>query len=236
MYNITLISTIHSENGKCNHNELYKILESINPEVIFDELPSHYFDMYFSDSFDTYCANSILLNQNTPIVTLEVKCIKKFNQNHNVKILPVDIDVTPKLSKHQDEILFMFATFFKNEDYKKLDDEKEVLITQEGFCYLNSDKFLDFLEKKEFEEKNIMDSEIQKDRLLNIYKLFHTEQHDNRENVMLHNIYNYSRENQYNQAVFLIGAEHKKSIMQKITEYEKLTKIKLNWTMYSNKY
>lgn len=235
MCKITLIGTIHSENGKCNYNELYKILESINPEVIFDELTSHYFDMYFSDSFDMHCANSILLNRDTPIVPLEVKCIKKYKQNHNVKILPVDIDVNPKLSKHQDEIRFMFSTFFKNEYYRKLDNEKEVLITQEGYCYLNSNKFLDFLEKKEIVEKNIMDSEIQKDRLLNVYKLFHTEQHDNRENAMLHNIYNFSKENQYNQAVFLIGAQHKKSIMQKIAEYEKLTEIKLNWTMYSNK-
>jgi hypothetical protein len=235
MYNISLISTIHSENGKCNYNELYKILESINPEVIFDELPSHYFDMYFSDSFDLFYANSILRNRKPPEMPLEVKCIKKYKQNYNVKILPVDIDVTPKLSKHQDEILFMFSTFFENEDYRKLDNEKEVLIKQEGFCYLNSDKFIDFLERKEIVEKKIMDSEIQKDRLLNVYKLFHTEQQDNRENAMIHNIYNLSKENQYNQAVFLIGAEHKKSIMKKITEYEKLTEIKLNWKMYCDK-
>ncbi len=52
---------------------------------------------------------------------------------------------------------------------------------------------------------------------------------------MLQNIYKYSKESQYNQAVFLIGAEHKKSIMRKITEYKKLSEIKLNWTMYGNK-
>lgn len=237
MYNITLISTIHSENGKCNHNELYKILESINPEVIFDELPSHYFDMYFSDSFDLYHANSLLRNRQPPEVPLEVKCIKKYKQNYKVKILPVDIDVTSKLSKHQDEILFMFRTFFKYEDYKELDNEKETLIAQKGFRYLNSDIFLDFLERKEVLEKNIMESEIEKNGLLDIYKLFHAEQYDNREIAMLHNIYNFSKENQYNQAVFLIGAEHKKSIMQKITEYEKLTENKLKWTMtmYRNK-
>lgn len=235
MYNITLISTKHSEIGKCNHNELYKILESINPEVIFDELPSHYFDMYFSDSYDMYCANSILLNRNTPKTPIEVKCIKKYKQNYNVKILPVDIDVTPKLSKHQDEIFFMSSTFFKYEEYKELDNEIETLIAQEGFNYLNSDIFLVYLERKEILEKNIMESEIEKDRLLNIYKLFHAEQCNNRENEMLENIYNYSKENQYNQAVFLIGAEHKKSIIKKNIEYEKLSGIKLNWSMYGSK-
>jgi hypothetical protein len=52
---------------------------------------------------------------------------------------------------------------------------------------------------------------------------------------MLENIYNYSKEKKYSQAVFLIGAEHKKSIVRKIAEYQKLPGIKLNWTMYGTK-
>jgi len=235
MYNITLIGTKHKENGKCNPDELHKILEDINPELIFDELPYDSFDTYYSDSFDVHYANSILLNRYPPEVPLEVKCIKKYKQDHNITIFPVDIDVRQKLSKYQGEISFLFFTFWENEDYIKLDNEKEALIAQEGFHYLNSDKFLDFLEKKEITEKNIIESEIQKNRLLDVYNLFHAEQYDNRENAMLQNIYNYSKGNQYSQAVFLIGAEHKRSIMQKITEYENLSEIKLNWTMYSNK-
>ncbi len=231
MYNITLVCTIHSENGRCNPDELYKIIESINPEVIFDELPSHYTDMYYNDSFDVYWANSNLLNRNPPVLPLEVKCIKKYKQNYNIDIFPVDISVRQKSSEYQD----LFLIFFKHKDYQKLDNEKDVLIAEEGFHYLNSEKFLGFLEKKQVMEKNILESEIEKDRLLDIYKLFHAEQYDNRENAMLQNIYNYSKKNQYNQAVFLIGAEHKKSIMQKIAEYEKLSENKLNWTIYGNK-
>lgn len=235
MYNITLIATRHTEHGRCNPGELYKILEDINPEVIFDELPSNAFDMFFSDSFDLYFANKILLNQYPPEVPLEVKCLKKYAQNYKVKIFPVDIDVRRKIAKYQNEFFFMIRTFFEYEDYKKLDDEKETLIAKEGFRYLNSDRFLDFLERKEVLEKSIMESHIQKNRLLDIYKLFHAEQRDNRENAMLDNIYNYTKEDQYNQAVFLIGAEHRMSIMQKITEHEKLSEIKLNWTMYGDK-
>jgi len=235
MYNITLVGTIHSEKGRCNSDELYKILEAINPEVIFDELPTHFSDMYYSDSFDRYCANNILLNRHSIVVPLEVKCIKKYKKNHNIKICPVDIDTRQKLSKYQQEIFFMMQTFFQYEDYRKLDNKKEALIAQEGFHFLNSNKFLDFIERKEVMESNIMESEIQKDRLLKIYKLFHAEQYDSRENAMLENIYNYSEENPFNQAVFLIGAEHKKSMIRKITAYEKLSAIKLKWTMYGNK-
>ena len=233
MYNITLIGTHHSEIGKCNPDELYKIIESISPEVIFEELPTDAFNMFYSDSFDIYYVNSILRNRRPPEVPLEVKCVKKYKQYYNIKILPVDIDVRQKLAKYQEEISFMFSTFFKYEDYQKLDSEKDALIAQEGFDYLNSDKFLDFLAEKEVIEKGIMESEIQKSRLLDIYKLFHSEQFDNRENAMLENIYNYSKGSQYNQAVFLIGAEHKKSIMQKINEYEEKDEFKLKWEFYN---
>ncbi|MGC1632640.1 MAG: hypothetical protein WA749_11070 [Gelidibacter sp.] len=236
MYNITLISTIHSEIGQCNSSELHKILEEIHPEVIFDELPIYLSDMYYSDSFDMYYANKILRNQPLPIIPLEVKSIKRYKENYNIKIIPVDIDLRQKLVEFEDEISFMFLTFFKNDDYKKLDNERDVFIEQEGFHFLNSNIFLEFLDRKKIIEKNIIESEIQKNRLLNIYNLFQAEQYDNRENAMLQNIYDYSKENQYNQGVFLIGAEHKKSIMQKITEYEKISEIKLNWKIYSNKY
>lgn len=235
MYNITLIGTIHSENGQCNSDALYKIIESINPEVIFDELPNHLFDNYYGDSFERYYINSILLNRRPIELPLEVKCIKKYRQNYNIEIVPVDIDVRQKIAEYQDEINFIFCAIFKHEDYKKLDNVKDAFIAQEGFHYLNSDKFLDYLEKKEVIEKNIIESEFHKNKAFDVCKLFQAELCDNRENAMLQNIYNYSKENQYNQAVFLIGAQHKKSIMQKIADYEKLSEIKLNWTMYGNK-
>jgi hypothetical protein len=37
MPNITFISTIHEEIGKCNAEELYKIIEKLSPGVIFLE-------------------------------------------------------------------------------------------------------------------------------------------------------------------------------------------------------
>jgi len=228
MYNIKLIGTIHSENGRCNLSELYKILEDIKPNVIFDELPSHFADLFYSESFDIAYANNILNKRPMPNLSLEVKCIKKYRQIHNVKIVGVDIDISKDLAEHKEEVNFLFNTFFKYEEYKNIDNEIETLIPKEGFHFLNSNKFLELLEKKELFERKIMESEIHKNRLLTTYKT-HRKQIDYREKVMLDNIYNYSKENQYIEAVFLIGAEHKKSIIQKIIEYEKLSEIKLNW-------
>jgi hypothetical protein len=43
MHNITLIITGHREIGICISNELYKIIERINPEIIFEELSTRDF-------------------------------------------------------------------------------------------------------------------------------------------------------------------------------------------------
>lgn len=218
MYNITLIGTIHSENGKCNHNELYAILESINPEVIFEELSSELFDIIYN-------ANSLNL---PPDVVTEIKCVKKYIQNHNIKHIPVDIDTRYISDKEQN---WMFDTFEKYDDYNKIDNEQSLLTAQYGFDFLNSDKCFDLSEQKNIIIKNIIGVDINKNELFRIHQLFNR-QDDTRENAMLQNIYNYSKENKYNQAVFLIGSGHKKSIIQKIKEYEKLSEIKLNWKMY----
>lgn len=233
MHNITFIGTIHSDNGQCNFDELHKILEDLKPEVIFDELPSHFADLFYNDSFDIAFTNNILNKQPILNLPLEVKCIKKYRLNHTVKIVPVDIDENQDSEEQKKEILFLFNTFIKNEDYRNIDNNKEELIQKEGFHFLNNIRFLELLEKKELLERKIIDSESEIDRLRTAYS-FHREQINNRENMMLDNIYKYSKENQYNKAVFLLGAKHKKTIIQKITEYEKLSETKLNWKMYGD--
>ena len=220
MYNITLIVTKHLELGKCNSDELYKIIESINPDVIFEELSSKLFDIIYN-------ANSINL---PPDVVTEIKCVKKYVQNHNIKHIPVDIDTRYISDKEQN---WMFDTFEKYDNYNKMDNVQSLLTEQYGFSFLNSDKCLDLSEQMNIIIKNIIEVDINKNELLRVHQLLNR-QDDTRENAMLQNIYNYSKENQYNQAVFLIGSGHKKSIMQKITEHKKQSEIKLNWTMYGD--
>ena len=56
---------------------------------------------------------------------------------------------------------------------------------------------------------------------------------DKRENEMLQNIYDYSKQYPYNKAMFICGAEHRKPIMQKIQDYESKERLNLNWTLYN---
>jgi pheromone shutdown protein TraB len=226
MSNVTLIGTFHSEYGLCNSDELYKILENIKPEVIFHELPTHLSEFCYSEKFDILFTQKQLI----ALMTLEMKCIKRYKQNYDITIAPIDIDTIQK----DEEINYMLKAFSKDENYINIENEQKALTKQEGFYFLNSNKYLELEKKKELLEKDILESDNHKNNLQKIYKRFQTEQHDKRENAMIQNIYNYSRENPYKQAVFLIGAGHLKTIMIKIDEHRTSSKIQLNWTMYNN--
>jgi hypothetical protein len=221
MYSVTLISTEHRENGKCNSIELHKIIESISPDVIFEEETN-------DDKFQKY------YNEENSYKSLEVQCIKKYLQNHDIKHIPVDIGSNQFLTFREWD--YMFDTFNKYVVYKKIKKDHCELRDKEGFAYLNSKKCLELFDKMKATEKQLLEfSGINKYELLRIYGLFQKE-HDCRENAMLLNIYNYSKENQYNQAVFLLGYAHRNSILQKILRYEAIENLKLNWTFYKDIY
>jgi len=212
MYNITLISTAHTEYGKCNSDELYKIIEDINPQIIFEEMPEHLFDVVY---------NNDLLSDHT----LETKCIKRYSKDYSVKHIPVDYNEISDLPT--DSINFMFDTFNKYDVYREIEKEQYLMAHEYGFTFLNSQRCSDLFTKKKETEQYLLNFGIQ-----NIYKSFYDEQ-DNREPVMLSNIYNYSKLNPYSQGVFLLGAGHRNSIMKKIKDYSGNTDFKLNWKFYN---
>jgi hypothetical protein len=81
MHNITLVNTYHTETGNCNLNELYKIIEDINPEVIFEEL-------YLNDFNDYYV-------EKKQGDKLETNTILKYMENHQIEHIPVDYAKIP---------------------------------------------------------------------------------------------------------------------------------------------
>lgn len=219
MHKVTLVSTEHRESGKCNSEELIKILESINPDIIFEEETD-------DEKFYKYYNEENIFN------SLEVKSIKKYLRNHDVKHIPIDL----KTNFNYKEWDYMFDTFKKYNVYKQILKEHCILRDNDGFAYLNSEKCTELFDKMKATERQLIEfSGLNKNELLRIYNSFNKE-HVNRENAMLLNIYNYSKENQFNQAVFLIGYAHRKSMIEKITAYEPSENFKIHWTFYMNKY
>ena len=215
MHNITLVCTSHSERGKCNADELFKIIEQISPDMVFEELTPYLYDILY---------NKGIFDESAPI---EFKCIRRYKQQHNIKNIPVDIEVVSTLSNNVNQML---ALFEKYDIYKVLEIEQKKKIELEGFDFLNSDEFSDLVEKQRTIERKIVEG-INNSQLNRIYKSFNADL-DLRENFMLNTIYAYCKENNYDQAVFLIGAGHRRSIIQKVAESQLTEDLKLNWTFY----
>ncbi|RTL58802.1 MAG: hypothetical protein EKK37_10790 [Sphingobacteriales bacterium] len=216
MYNITLVGTHHGEIGKSNSDELYKIIESLNPDVIFEELSTDHFDIIYT--------KPQILGEPP-----EVKSIKRYLINHNIRHIPVDISLNPLLLTN--DIENIFGAFKRYEVYKKLEEEQIEMTVKEGFTFLNSKRNLELSEVKKITERNLIEFMPNKNQILRLWNLFYEEQ-DKRENEWLQKIYNYSKENYYDKAIFTVGAGHRKSIMQKIQEYEKKEEFKLYWSFY----
>jgi hypothetical protein len=198
MYNITLICTVHKENGNCNSNELCKIIETINPEIIFEEIP--YF-MYI-EQYKKFSENN-----------LEIQAIKKYLEKHQVEQLPVD---NLDLLKSLDEFDYRNEPRIRNNIvWHNLLDKQFSLECQHGFMYLNSNSCDDLFEKIYIQEEYIIKN-INKEKLSHLFKSWHEIQ-NKREYEMINNIFNYKHT--CNNALFLVGSGHRKSIIKKIQEY-----------------
>jgi len=211
MYNITLICSSHAEIGNCNPIELSKIIEAIKPEIIFEEIPYDRFDKYY---------------EYKSAYTLETDAINMYLENNNILHIPVDTYEFP--DEIQEKINVLYNSISENNpEYIKLLKEQYIMTIQNGFSFLNSDRINNIIEDIHNIEKNTL-------KLLNNNELFSihnkwTEITNNRENEMLNNIYKYSKENKYNNAVLITGAEHGKSILSKAKEYNIKENLEINW-------
>lgn len=87
MYNITLVCTRHEKVGHCNSKELYKIFESVVPQIIFEEIPPSYFDKHYVAKTRS---------------NLESDTINRYLKFHNVKNIQVDSENVPAESFFKD--------------------------------------------------------------------------------------------------------------------------------------
>jgi len=215
MYNVTLICTRHEEKGMCNINELYNIIETINPELIFEEIPPSFFDAYYKDK-----------NRNN----LETNTIYKYLESHQIEHILVDYYDIPK--SFFEDYLFMLKRVEANSfEYRKLMDTDSAYVEQYGFKYLNSI----YCNNLYNELNNAIENTIQKindSKLLQTYKLWN-DVNEKRENEIINNIYNYSKEHRFSRGLFFIGVGHRESIINKIQNYVEEEYVKLNWN-YNN--
>lgn len=213
MYNITIIFSMHIQIGECNSNNLYNIIVQENPEIIFEE-----FDILRTE--DEYYRNGYYKNQKGS--SLETIAIMKYLEKFNVEYVPVD---TYDVKYFPTEMYKKIS--IANPDYDKVSLENIIKAGQKGFQYLNSIDCYNLLEELHLIEENAIKNS-NDSKLISDYNSWKSVSNA-RDTEMLNNIYEYSKMHKYNNAVFIIGAEHKKSIMKKIDDYNKMDNIKINW-------
>ena len=209
------VCTDHLEYGKCNADELYKIIESIKPDVIFEELYPKLFKIIYNYG-------------QRPDELLEIKTIKRYLLNHNIQHIPVDIDLSDKFELEFDN---MFDTIEECEAYKELQEERYLMTFRKGLSFLNSKACVKLHEKTKLTERTLIDQLINKDHLLHIRSTYYQIM-EIRETEMIKNIYNFSRHTNYKQGLFFIGAGHRKSIIEIIKGFNNKETFKLNWRFY----
>ena len=208
MHNIILIGSYHGNKGNCNHIELLKILEKIKPDVLFEEKHPSYYDAFY---------------KNKTRNNLESDAINLYLENHSLNQVLVDDNVMPPTNSE-----YMYNQIEKrSHGYRNLIDTNSIYTEYYGFKYLNSDICLNYHQAlgNEIEEtlKFIGD-----ENLFPIRKAW-LEWVEKRDNTMMVNIYNHSKNNEYKTGIFLVGTSHRKSIIEKIPEYNNKEGVILNW-------
>ncbi|SEQ08919.1 hypothetical protein [Flavobacterium urocaniciphilum] len=211
MHNITFISTIHNEIGKCNSIELCKIIEKINPEVIFLEALNETYSKYENHLFTSF---GVFHKK------LEISAIQYYSLNNSFEFIPVlDNGLSDAFEKKYNLVC-------DNKEWQKLIDNYNSLAKEHGFEFLNCIESI-----KLQEEMRVLESS-----LLNGHKLeiVFNEEIESYENSMMNNIYSYCKNNNFNSAIYLCGVAHRKSIIEKIEKFNSQEHLKLNWNVFGD--
>ena len=214
MKNIYLVCTVHEELGLANVINLHAILEKLQPEVIFLEVPA--------DAFENFYIERIKEN-------LESKAVFQYSNNHHVELIPIDLPTPDERFFTNNRYLFERIEG-NSTDYRRLMDWYRSYVFDHGFAYLNSDHY-----SKHLSELNdaILTSihKIGDPKITKLYELWN-KTNQLRDIEMMEKILKYSSDYTFEKAVFLIGAAHRPSIIEKAKEQVFHNTGSIKWDFY----
>lgn len=123
MTRVWVVATVHAEQGRASGSRLHAILERLEPEVIFLELP-------LADLGDFLHGTRS---------NLESTAVRKYQENREVVLVPVDLP-------EPDEGFFRAIRDLQRNKkmnssrYRRLMDENTRCVERPGFSYLNSQR------------------------------------------------------------------------------------------------
>ncbi len=219
MHNITLIFTHHSPIGRYSAHALCRVIHSVNPDVIFEELSE-------KDHTFVYKVRAS--------VGAESDAIKMYLNHKAIDIVPVDTDEEcERYLKHHDEMYKGIANLGDSEENTQRNviiDNHRKLISQQGLSFVNSEES----ELMWKQEQDLLHDiiEMSNDARLKQIKSEYNEINDKREYIIINNIYRYSQSNNYERAIMFIGCGHRTTIIKVIEQFEERESLKLDWWLY----
>lgn len=193
---VSLVGTVHGESGLASVGELQAILERVKPDVIFAEIPVAEVDRYRDGSFGN----------------LESAAVGRYRVSHPVHVEPVDV-AEPE-QKFFDKTKDMFCAVERTSpDYRRLVDLHSAEARAGGFGYLNSDKCVQTWEAINRELLATIEW-IGDKRHRECYSLW-SDMAERRDREMMRNIMLYLGRNPMARGVLLVGAAHRKSLIEK---------------------
>lgn len=196
---ISLIGTVHAESGRANLAELLAILERLQPDVIFAEIPTANLVDYRDGSHGN----------------LESAAVALYRRRHAVNVVPVDLNKPSDLFFRKSEEMFKQVER-TSPQYRRLMDQNSLDTRDYGFPYLNSDHCTQAWAAI-YDEVRATVEWMGDVRLRQIYALW-SETNDRRETGMLENINGYCVHSALSHGVLLIGAGHRKAMAEKVQE------------------
>jgi pheromone shutdown protein TraB len=193
MKRVSVVFTVHEEKGRASVSELLAILERIQPEVIFLEIPPAAFPDYSSGKRKS----------------LESTAARHYRENHRVELIPVDLP-TPEqdylarvqeLSERIDD---------PRNDCRRLVTWHSNYVRDSGFAYLNSERCSTLLSQLHDATLAAL-AKLSDRRPAELYELW-IRTDERRDRAMMNNIINHCRQASFSRAAFLVGAAHRQSI------------------------
>lgn len=142
MHHIIFISTIHKEIGKCNAEELHKIIERLSPEVIFLEAVNETYSTYEQHLFSTYG----VYHQK-----LELSAIQRYQQTNSFAYVPVCENYLSEAFHKKNKIVC------ENKELQILIDKSISYAATYGFTFLNSSDSMNLQEEMRMLESRILE-------------------------------------------------------------------------------
>ncbi len=206
MHKITLVCSVHRENGLCNTEELLRILLAIGPAVVFHEIrPSDHW-------------------------SLEAQAVARYREFRSSQEVHVDRYEMPvnflEIKKDVDRALDCVAQ--RSEEYGVLEREIASSVNHIGFGYLNSPAFATQSAKmSEIEYETIIGTHDQ-----GLIRALQWWRHviQSRDLQMVGNIYEFCRTATFDVGVFLVGAAHRRGIEKEIEKYASVEPDLISWT------